>query len=100
MRTPNPIKKMLEEKAKEFISLCTLNKVPVVVIFAVNDANSKTETVSYAVTPTKAGITLTEDKITPLLPIIGTDKFRIVPLQQEEIFDESAFFPDDASEEE
>jgi len=85
---------ILDEKIEELNDICIANKVPAVFMYAI-EKNGKTKTKTTVLTPAKLGVKLTEDHISPMIALVGTDKFKIVPIKQEEIFDESTYYPAD-----
>lgn len=89
------IEDSLTEKIQELSSFCIINKIPAVFIYAI-EKEQKTATHSVVLTPAKLGIKLSEDRISPMVVLAGTDKFKIVPIRDTEIFDESAYYPVDA----
>ncbi len=91
------VKDVLDQKVEEITSLCTANKVPFAVIYSVETEHG-TDTSYSILTPAKVGIKLTEDRISPLVVIIGTKKFKVVPVKEEEIFDEETYYPDYSEE--
>ena len=88
------IAKVLAEKVEDLKNFCITNKVPSVFMYAI-EKNHKTKTETTILTPTKLGVSLTEDHISPMVVLVGTDKFKIVPIKNEEIFDESVYYPVD-----
>lgn len=85
---------ILKEKIEDLNMFCIANKVPSVFMYAI-EKNGKTKTRKVVLTPAKLGVKLTEDQITPMIALVGTDKFKVVPIRQEEIFDEEAYYPAD-----
>ena len=85
---------VMAEKVKDLATFCVANKVPVVLMYAI-EKQHKTKTEVTVLTPMKLGVELTEDKITPMVALVGIDKFKIVPIKTDEIFDEDSYYPDD-----
>ncbi|MFT4144392.1 MAG: hypothetical protein QM644_08025 [Mobilitalea sp.] len=83
---------ILTEKINDLNAFCITNKVPAVFMFAI-ESNGKTKTKTVVLTPTKLGIKLSDDHITPMVALVGTDKFKVIPIKQEEIFDETLYYP-------
>lgn len=85
---------VMAEKIKDLHAFCIANKVPAVFMYAI-EKKHKTNTEVIVLSPMRLGVDLTEDKISPMVALIGTDKFKIVPIKTEEIFDEESYYPDD-----
>lgn len=83
---------VLMEKINDLSAFCITNKVPAVFMFAI-EKNGKTKTKTVVLTPTKLGVKLSDDHISPMVALVGTDKFKVVPIKQEEIFDETSYYP-------
>lgn len=85
---------ILTERINDLNTFCVANKVPAVFMYAI-EKNGKTKTKTVVLTPTKLGVELSEDHISPMIALVGTDKFKIVPIKQEEIYDEVSLYPTD-----
>ena len=88
---------VLTAKINDLNLFCIANKVPAVFMYAI-EKNGKTKTNTTVLTPTKLGVHLTNDQITPMVALVGTDKFKVVPIKHEEIFDEATYYPADIDE--
>lgn len=85
---------IMAEKIGELNAFCITNKIPAVFMYAI-EKNGKTKTETIVLTPTKLGVKLSDDHISPMVALVGTDKFRVVPIRQDEIFDEATYYPED-----
>lgn len=68
------IEEIIEEKANELTKICRLNKVPIAITYIVPET---TDYITHAVTPLDVGVQLPVDRITPVLTLASSNRFKI-----------------------
>lgn len=89
------IEEVIEEKANELIKICRLNKVPIAMTYIIPES---TGYLTHAVTPLDVGVKLPVDRITPVLTLATSDRFKITVLTDDaNIYDADELADEDDS---
>lgn len=99
MKNVSAIFDVINDKLEELSTICIANSIPFAFLCAA-ETETGTETKERFVTPQSLNVTLSNDKITPLLAYACTDKFKLVMIKEADVYTAEDFAPSDIGDEE